>query len=43
MTETLSEYIVLFVCVAIMGAGLPGLGDATLIAGARGQERATSI
>jgi membrane protein DedA with SNARE-associated domain len=27
-----SEYIVLFVLVAIMGAGLPGLGDAALIA-----------
>jgi membrane protein DedA with SNARE-associated domain len=27
-----SEYAVLFVCVAIMGAGLPGLGDASLIA-----------
>lgn len=29
---SLSEYIVLFVFVAIMGAGLPGLGDASLIA-----------
>jgi len=28
----LSEYIVLFVLVAIMGAGLPGAGDAALIA-----------
>ena len=28
----LSEYIVLFVLVAIMGAGLPGPGDASLIA-----------
>ena len=28
----LSEYIVLFVFVMIMGAGLPGLGDASLIA-----------
>src|ERR1700758_1953311 len=28
----LSEYIVLFVCVMIMGAGLPGPGDASLIA-----------
>ena len=28
----LSEYIILFVFVAIMGAGLPGLGDASLIA-----------
>src|SRR5690348_15341165 len=28
----LSEYIVLFVCVLIMGAGLPGPGDASLIA-----------
>jgi membrane protein DedA with SNARE-associated domain len=28
----LSEYVVLFICVAIMGAGLPGPGDATLIA-----------
>ena len=28
----LSEYAVLFVCVAIMGAGIPGLGDASLIA-----------
>ena len=28
----LSEYIVLFVCVTIMGAGLPGPGDAALIA-----------
>jgi membrane protein DedA with SNARE-associated domain len=27
-----SEYAVLFVCVAIMGAGIPGLGDASLIA-----------
>jgi membrane protein DedA with SNARE-associated domain len=27
----LSEYIVLFVCVAIMGFGVPGLGDAALI------------
>jgi membrane protein DedA with SNARE-associated domain len=29
---SLSEYIVLFALVAIMGAGLPGPGDATLIA-----------
>jgi len=29
---TLSEYIVLFVFVAILGAGIPGLGDAALIA-----------
>jgi len=29
---SLSEYIVLFVLVAIMGAGLPGPGDASLIA-----------
>jgi membrane protein DedA with SNARE-associated domain len=29
---TLSEYIVLFVLVAIMGAGIPGPGDAALIA-----------
>ena len=29
---TLSEYIVLFVFVAIMGAGIPGPGDASLIA-----------
>ena len=29
---TLSEYAVLFVLVAIMGAGLPGPGDASLIA-----------
>jgi membrane protein DedA with SNARE-associated domain len=29
---SLSEYIVLFVLVAIMGAGLPGPGDAALIA-----------
>jgi membrane protein DedA with SNARE-associated domain len=29
---SLSEYIVLFVFVAIMGAGLPGPGDASLIA-----------
>jgi membrane protein DedA with SNARE-associated domain len=29
---SLSEYIVLFVFVAIMGAGIPGLGDAALIA-----------
>jgi membrane protein DedA with SNARE-associated domain len=29
---TPAEYIVLFVLVAIMGAGLPGLGDAALIA-----------
>ena len=29
---SLSEYVVLFVLVAIMGAGLPGLGDAALIA-----------
>jgi membrane protein DedA with SNARE-associated domain len=28
----LSEYVVLFVCVTILGAGLPGLGDASLIA-----------
>jgi membrane protein DedA with SNARE-associated domain len=28
----LSEYVVLFVCVVILGAGLPGLGDASLIA-----------
>ena len=28
----LSEYLILFVLVAIMGAGLPGLGDASLIA-----------
>ena len=28
----LSEYVLLFVFVAIMGAGLPGLGDASLIA-----------
>jgi membrane protein DedA with SNARE-associated domain len=28
----LSEYAVLFVCVAIMGVGIPGLGDASLIA-----------
>jgi membrane protein DedA with SNARE-associated domain len=28
----LSEYVVLFVCVVILGAGLPGLGDAALIA-----------
>ena len=27
----LSEYIVLFVCVVTMGAGVPGLGDASLI------------
>jgi len=30
--ESLAEYLVLFVLVAIMGAGLPGLGDASLIA-----------
>ena len=30
--ETLAEYLVLFVLVAIMGAGLPGPGDASLIA-----------
>jgi len=29
---SLSEYIILFVLVAIMGAGLPGPGDASLIA-----------
>ena len=29
---SLSEYLVLFVLVAIMGAGLPGPGDASLIA-----------
>jgi membrane protein DedA with SNARE-associated domain len=29
---SLSEYVVLFVMVAIMGAGLPGPGDASLIA-----------
>ena len=29
---SLSEYLVLFVFVAIMGAGLPGPGDAALIA-----------
>ena len=28
---SLSEYVVLFVFVAIMGAGVPGLGDAALI------------
>ena len=39
MSDVLVEYLVLFVCVAIMGAGLPGLGDATLIAaGARAGE-----
>ena len=31
-TMNLSEYIVLFVCVAIMGTGVPGLGDAALTA-----------
>ena len=30
--ETLAEYLVLFVFVMIMGAGLPGPGDASLIA-----------
>ena len=36
---TLAAYIVLFIFVAIMGAGLPGLGDASLIAaGARAGE-----
>lgn len=36
---SLAAYIVLFVLVAIMGAGLPGLGDAALIAaGARAGE-----
>ena len=29
---SLSEYVVLFVFVVIMGAGVPGLGDAALIA-----------
>ena len=29
---SLAEYIVLFVLVAIMGAGIPGPGDASLIA-----------
>ena len=29
---SLSEYLVLFVLVAVMGAGLPGPGDASLIA-----------
>jgi membrane protein DedA with SNARE-associated domain len=29
---TLAEYVILFVFVAIMGAGLPGPGDASLIA-----------
>lgn len=29
---SLSEYVIMFVCVAIMGAGLPGPGDASLIA-----------
>ena len=29
---SLAEYLVLFVLVAIMGAGLPGPGDASLIA-----------
>ena len=29
---SLSEYAVLFVMVAIMGAGIPGPGDASLIA-----------
>jgi membrane protein DedA with SNARE-associated domain len=39
MTETLIEYLLLFVFVAILGAGLPGLGDASLIAaGARAGE-----
>jgi membrane protein DedA with SNARE-associated domain len=39
MSEVLVEYLVMFVCVAVMGAGLPGLGDATLIAaGARAGE-----
>ena len=28
----LSEYVIMFVLVAIMGAGLPGPGDASLIA-----------
>ncbi len=31
-TVTVSEYVVLFALVAILGAGLPGLGDAALIA-----------
>ena len=36
---TLVAYVVLFVLVAIMGAGLPGPGDASLIAaGARAGE-----
>ena len=29
---TVTEYVILFVLVAIMGAGLPGPGDASLIA-----------
>src|SRR5208282_5181499 len=32
VVESLAEYLVLFVLVAIMGAGLPGPGDASLIA-----------
>ena len=32
MVMNLAEYLVLFVLVAIMGAGLPGPGDAALIA-----------
>jgi membrane protein DedA with SNARE-associated domain len=28
---SLSEYVILFVFVAILGAGVPGLGDAALI------------
>jgi membrane protein DedA with SNARE-associated domain len=29
---SLAEYIIMFVCVVVMGAGLPGAGDAALIA-----------
>jgi membrane protein DedA with SNARE-associated domain len=34
---TLSEYIIMFVLVAILGAGLPGPGDASLIAAGEGK------
>jgi membrane protein DedA with SNARE-associated domain len=37
---SLSEYVVLFVLVAIMGAGLPGPGDASLIAAGIWRQRA---
>jgi hypothetical protein len=32
---SLTEYIIMFALVAVMGAGLPGPGDASLIAAGR--------